>query len=466
VGIEKEAEQLRGRFAGELDESASRYVASAAFDRRLYRHDIAGSIAHSRMLARQGIISEKEAEQITSGLKKLLGDINSGRVQLRTDREDIHMNVESMLAERIGDVAGKLHTARSRNDQVALDLRLYVKEAVIETVSLLKKMQSALVDKAEEHKTAVMPGYTHLQRAQPVLFAHHMLAYFEMFQRDIERFWDCFKRADVLPLGSGALAGVSYPVDREWVAEELGFSLVSANSLDAVSDRDFVVEYESAAAIAMMHVSRLAEECVIWSSAEFGFVEIDDAFATGSSIMPQKKNADVAELARGKTGRVYGHLCGMLATMKSLPLSYNRDMQEDKEGLFDVVDTLQTTLNVVSGMVSTLKVNHSRMRTAAEGSYTLATDVADYLTRKGLPFRQAHMLVGRLVQYAAGKQKCLPELSLEEYRSFSPLFGDDIFRITVESSIAARAATGGTAPAQVDLQLTRARDVLSREGGK
>jgi len=287
-----------------------------------------------------------------------------------------------------------------------------------------------------------------------------------MFQRDIERFWDCFKRADVLPLGSGALAGVSYPVDRESVAKELGFSLVSANSLDAVSDRDFVVEYEGAAAIAMMHISRVAEECVIWSSAEFGFVEIDDAFATGSSIMPQKKNADIAELARGKTGRVYGHLCGMLATMKSLPLAYNRDMQEDKEGLFDTIDTLQTTLDVVSGMVSTLKVNHSRMRAAADGSYALATDVADYLTKKGLPFRQAHMLVGRLVQYASGKQKNLPELSLEEYRSFSPLFANDIFEVTVESSIAARAATGGTAPAQVELQLKRASDLLSREGGK
>jgi len=437
-----------------------------AFDRRLYRHDIAGSIAHSRMLARQGIISEKEAEQIVAGLKAILSDIGSGRAQLRTDREDVHMNVESMLAERIGDVAGKLHTARSRNDQVALDLRLYVKDTIKETVALLRKMQSALVLKAKENKTAVMPGYTHLQRAQPVLFAHHLLAYFEMFQRDIERFWDCFKRADVLPLGSGALAGVSYPVDRESVAKELGFSLVSANSLDAVSDRDFVVEYEGAAAIAMMHISRVAEECVIWSSAEFGFVEIDDAFATGSSIMPQKKNADIAELARGKTGRVYGHLCGMLATMKSLPLAYNRDMQEDKEGLFDTIDTLQTTLDVVSGMVSTLKVNHSRMRAAADGSYALATDVADYLTKKGLPFRQAHMLVGRLVQYASGKQKNLPELSLEEYRSFSPLFANDIFEVTVESSIAARAATGGTAPAQVELQLKRASDLLSREGGK
>ena len=381
---------LRSRFQKEMDKSVQQYTASISFDQRLFRQDIAGSIAHAKMLARQGIISEKEAELITTGLVSIREEIEQGKFQFKPELEDIHMNIESRLFEKIGDVAGKLHTARSRNDQVALDLRLFTKEAIEETIQKLKGLQGALLEVAEANKSVVMPGYTHLQRAQPILLAHHLLAYFEMLERDIQRFKDCLKRTDVLPLGSGALAGVPYPVDRSFLAQELGFSQISQNSLDAVSDRDFVIEYQAAASMAMMHLSRLAEELILWSSAEFGFIEIDDAYATSSSIMPQKKNPDVAELARGKTGRTYGNLLGILTTMKSLPLSYNRDLQEDKEGLFDTVDTLLSTLEVFAGMIRTLKVNPGRTRQAAGEGYILATDIADYLVNKGIPFRQAH----------------------------------------------------------------------------
>ncbi len=346
---------IRGRFQKDADKLVQRYTASIPYDHRLYQHDIAGSMAHARMLARQNIITDKEAELIGAGLVSIREEIEQGQFQFKEELEDIHMNIEARLTEKIGDIAGKLHTARSRNDQVAVDMRLYCKEAIAETIQGLRALQSALLGVAETHRDVVVPGYTHLQRAQPVLLAHHLLAYFEMLERDVQRFRDCLKRTDVMPLGSGALAGVPYPIDRAFVAGQLGFSQVSQNSLDAVSDRDFVIEYEAAASLAMMHLSRLGEELVLWSSAEFGFIEIDDAYATGSSIMPQKKNPDVAELGRGKTGRVYGHLAGMLTTMKGLPLSYNRDLQEDKEGLFDTVDTLLSTLAVFAGMVQTLQ---------------------------------------------------------------------------------------------------------------
>jgi argininosuccinate lyase len=339
-------------------------------------------------------------------------------------------------------------------------MRLYVKEAIYNTVERLVDMQKAILDMAEANKDEIMPGYTHLQRAQPVLFAHHLLAYFEMLQRDVERFRDCLKRADVMPLGSGALAGVPYPVDREFLARELGFSQISENSIDAVSDRDFVIEYQAAASIAMMHISRLAEELVLWSSAEFGFVELDDAFTTGSSLMPQKKNPDVAELARGKTGRVYGNLLAILTTMKSLPLSYNRDLQEDKEGLFDCVDTLLATLDVFAGMVSTATVKVDRIHRAAEDDYILATDLADYLVKKGVPFREAHSIVGGLVQHAIENGKGFKQLGIDEYKSFSPHFDEDVYSITIDSSVKARNAIGGTAPEQVEKQLVRARKIV------
>ncbi len=451
---------LRSRFGKEMDDLAKGYTVSVPFDQRLYKQDIAGSIAHVRMLAKQGIISDKDAELIVMGLISIGEEIEQGRFEFKEELEDIHMNIEARLIEKIGDAGAKLHTARSRNDQVATDTRLFTKEAIAETVTRIKALQQVVLNQAEGNKSVVIPGYTHLQRAQPVLFAHHLLAYFEMFQRDVERFQQCFERADVLPLGSGALAGVPYPIDRDFVAKELGFSRVSANSLDAVSDRDFVIEYQAAASLTMMHLSRLAEEIVLWSTAEFGFIEIDDAFATGSSIMPQKKNADVAELARAKTGRVYGHLMAILTTMKALPLSYNRDLQEDKEGLFDSVDTILSTLEVFAAMMASVRVKAARFRQAAEESYTLATDIADYLVRKGMPLREAHAIVGRLVRYAAETAKTLYDLDLSEYKRFCPDFENDVKSITVETSLAARSALGGTAPEQVGKALAAARRTL------
>ena len=450
---------LRGRFQKDIEAKVVNYTSSIGYDRRLYRHDIAGSVAHAKMLARQGIISEKEAELIVMGLLSIRDEIEGGTFTFRDDLEDIHMNIEARLIEKVGDVGRKLHTARSRNDQVALDMRLYVKDVIGETLDKTAELQRALLDLAEANQDRVVPGYTHLQRAQPVLLAHHLLAYFEMLQRDVERFHDCLKRADVMPLGSGAVAGVPYPVDREFVARELGFGAVSQNSIDAVSDRDFIVEYQAAASIAMMHLSRLAEELYLWSTAEFGFIELDDAYATGSSLMPQKKNPDVAELARARTGRLYGNLLAILTTMKALPLSYNRDLQEDKEGLFDTVDTLLATLDVFAGMVRTVKVGDVASRAVEEG-YVLATDLADYLVSKGVSFREAHTTVGSLVQYAIEKGKTFRELGIEEYRGFSPLFDDDVYSVTVESCLTARNAVGGTAPEQVKRQLARARSIV------
>ena len=451
---------IRGRFNKKADKLVTEYTASIPFDWRLYPYDIAGSIAHAKMLAKQGIIQTEEAEVIISGLASISEEIEQGKFQFKPELEDIHMNIEARLLEKVGEVGGKLHTARSRNDQVALDLRLLAKEAISNTLTNLREFQRALISLAEANKDVVMPGYTHLQPAQPVLLAHHLLAYFEMLQRDVDRFSDCLKRTDVMPLGSGAMAGVTYNIDREFLARELGFSQISQNSIDAVSDRDFVVEYEAAASLCMMHLSRLAEEIILWSSAEFDFIELDEAYATGSSIMPQKKNPDVAELVRGKTGRVYGRLMALLTTLKALPLAYNRDMQEDKEGFFDTIDTLLSTLEVFIGMVKTVKVKAENTGQAVKRGYILATDLADYLVRKGESFRTAHALVARLVSYAMEKGKSFSELSLTEYKAFSPLFGEDIYSITIESSLAARDIIGGTAPKQVEQALATARKIV------
>ncbi|MBM2826958.1 MAG: argH [Dehalococcoidia bacterium] len=439
-----------GRFTKPTEKSAEAFTASIAFDRRLAPYDIAGSIAHARMLGRQGIITPQEAEAIVAGLEEIGAEIEGGQFPFREELEDIHMNIEARLAEKIGTIAGKLHTARSRNDQVALDIRLYVKDAIAHTMDGLNDLQRSLLDQAEANLEVIIPGYTHLQRAQPVLLAHHLLAYFQMLNRDLDRFRDCLKRTDVMPLGSGALAGVPYPIDREFVSKELGFARISENSIDAVSDRDFVVEYQAAASIAIVHLSRLAEEIVLWSTSEFGFVEMDDAYATGSSIMPQKKNPDIAELVRGKTGRVFGHLMAILTTLKGLPLSYNRDLQEDKEGLFDTVDTLLASLEVFTGMIKTLRFRPEAAKRSLNEGHMLATDVADYLATKGLPFREAHHVVGNLVQYAIEN----------EYHRFSPLFDGDVLKLTPEASVAARDVPGGTAPRRVREALAEARRVI------
>jgi len=460
MGQKKEI-RLRSRFTQDIAESVMHYVASLPFDRRLFKHDIQGSIAHVEMLAGQKIISPRELAQIRKGLQSIQLEIEQGKFQFKPELEDIHMSIESRLYEIIGDAAGKLHTARSRNDQVALDMRLFAREAARNTINVLLKLCSALVKHAGKNIQAVMPGYTHLQQAQPVLYSHYVLAYFEMFQRDIDRLEDYLKRINVLPLGSGALAGVPYPIDREFVARKLGFSSVSANSIDAVADRDFIIEYEAIAAIAMMHLSRFAEEVIIWSSKEFGFIELSDAYTTSSSIMPQKKNPDVAELARGKSARVLGALTGMLAVMKGLPLAYNRDMQEDKQGFFDTVDTVISSIDVMTGLVASLQVKPARMK-ASMDSYILATDIADYLTRKGLPFREAHDIVGRLVAYAMSQKKELNELDLKQYKRFSPLFKEDVYKINAESSVRARSSYGGTSPDQVKLQIQKAREILTK----
>jgi argininosuccinate lyase len=457
--------QIRGRFKKKADRLVNAYTTSVPFDWRLYPYDIAGSIAHARMLAKQGIIIDKDAETIVNGLTAIQREIEGGEFQFKPELEDIHMNIEARLMEMVGEVGGKLHTARSRNDQVALDMRLFVRDAIDTTLTQIEDLQRVLIAQAEANKKVVIPGYTHLQRAQPVLLAHHLLAYFEMFKRDVARFNDCLGRTDVMPLGSGALAGVAYDVDREFLAKELGFDAISANSLDAVSDRDFVLEYLAAASLCMMHLSRLAEELINWSSAEFGFIELDEAYATGSSIMPQKKNPDVAELARGKAGRVYGNLMALLTTMKALPLAYNRDLQEDKEALFDSVETLLSTLEVFTGMLKTLKVNAANAKKALEGGYILATDLADYLVKKGRAFRAAHEIVGNLVSYAIEEDKPLSKLTLAEYKKFCSLFEDDVFSITIESSLAARNVIGGTAPKQVAKALAAAKKSLGAKGG-
>jgi argininosuccinate lyase len=451
-----------GRFAAPTADIVDAYTSSLAEDARLLPFDIAASIAHATMLGRQGIISKTEAKKISDGLRAVLAEFQTGKRRFREDLEDVHMNVEAALAEKVGSVAGKLHTARSRNDQVATDFRIYVRDAASRQSHAITRLQSALLTLAEKNRSVVMPGYTHLQRAQPVLFPHHMLAYVEMLSRDAERFGHARAAANTLPLGSGALAGVPYPIDRRWVAQELGFAAISANSIDAVSDRDFVVDFISACAVTMVHISRLAEEIVLWSSGEFGFIRLPDAFATGSSIMPQKKNPDVAELARGRTGRVAGDLTSILMTLKGLPLAYNRDLQEDKRVLFDAEDTLLDTLAVFAAMLPGIEVDARRARTAAVANYSLATDYADYLVRKGMPFRSAHEAVGKLVRYAEERGVELRRLSLEELRRFAPEFGDDARAIDLTSSLRSRDVPGGTAPRQMATALRRERRRVGR----
>ena len=436
------------------------YTVSIHYDRRLYREDIRGSIAHAQMLARQGIITDEEAESIRRGLLDIRQEIEDDVFPWRPELEDIHMNVEARLKEKIGPVAGKLHTARSRNDQVATDVRLYAMKVCDEAVKCSTGLQHALLRQAEKHVNTNMPGYTHLQRAQPVLLAHHLLAYFHMLHRDKHRLRQCRSSAAVLPLGSGALAGLPYPLDRHSAANELGFDGISANSMDAVSDRDFLLEFHAAAAICMMHLSRLGEELVLWSSQEFAFVTLADEFTTGSSIMPQKRNPDFAEIGRGKTGRVYGNLFSLLTTLKGLPLTYNRDLQEDKEGFFDTVDTLLSTLHVFACMIDTMTVNAGRMYDAAQTGNMLATDLADYLVARGIPFREAHGILRRASEYARENAKEVHQLTLQEYRRFSPLFDENVLKITLEASVESRNTLGGTASAQVAAALEDAKKLL------
>jgi argininosuccinate lyase len=447
-----------GRFTQPTDKFVEEFTASIAFDQRMYRYDIQGSIAHARMLAKQKIIAAEDAEQIIGGLETILADIEAGRFEFKVSLEDIHMNIEARLIERIGPVGGKLHTARSRNDQVALDVRLYLRDELKEILGFLDALQESLLNQAETNLAVIMPGYTHLQTAQPILFAHHMLAYYEMARRDAGRLRDVLGRLNFLPLGAGALAGTTFPIDREFVAEQLGFAGVTRNSLDSVSDRDFAIEFCAAASILMMHLSRLSEELILWSSADFDFIELTDAFCTGSSIMPQKKNPDVPELVRGKTGRVYGNLICLLTLMKSLPLAYNKDMQEDKEPLFDTIDTVKGSLKIFADMIAEMKVKAENMRIAAARGFSTATDVADYVVRKGIPFRNAHEIVGKTVRYCIESGKDIPELSLEEFRQFSEAIEEDIYDfVTLEASVNARRATGGTAREAVEREIARAR---------
>lgn len=417
---------------------------SLHYDKRLYKQDIAVSIAHAEMLAKQKIITASEAALIIDGLKLIHDDIESGSLVWNNDLEDIHMNIEANLFTKIGGIAGKLHTGRSRNDQIATDIRLYCKEVISETIRCIEKLQSSILSKATHTKNIIMPGYTHMQRAQPVLMAHHLMAYFHMFQRDKERFNNCYYTADVLPLGSGALAGVPYPIDRHYVADKLGFSRISDNSMDAVSDRDFLIDYHSSAATCMMHLSRFAEELILWSSQEFSFIKLSENHTTGSSIMPQKRNPDFAELARGRTGRVYGHLMSILTVLKGLPLTYNRDLQEDKEGFFDTVDTIIPTLSVFADMIDSLIVDEYRTEQAAMDGYILATDIADYLVNKGDSFRHAHGIVSQLVDIAISEGKNLNELSLNQYTNLSQLFSEDVLNLSPRQSIANRNVYGGT----------------------
>jgi argininosuccinate lyase len=450
-----------GRFTEKTDRRVEAFTASIDFDKRLYSYDIDGSIAHCRMLAKTGIITEDEAASLVEGLGKIKRELDRGAFQFDAGQEDIHMHIETRLVEEVGKVALKLHTARSRNDQVALDVRMFLRDETVRIIDQLINLRKVLVDLAEQTIDIVMPGYTHLQRAQPVLFAHHLMAYYEMFTRDTERMRDGLKRTDVMPLGTAALAGTTYPIDREVTAELLNFPKISSNSLDAVSDRDFSLEFLSAASICMVHLSRLSEEVILWSTAEFGFIELPDAFTTGSSIMPQKKNPDVAELVRGKSGRVFGSLMALLTIMKGLPLAYNRDLQEDKELLFGSVDTLQACLDIYTMMLPKVKVNREVMRTATLTGFINATDFADYLVGKGLPFRTAHHCVGQAVGYALAHKKELHDLSMDELKSFSTLIQEDVFEVlSTEAMIDRRRSAGGTATENVRAAIAAARATL------
>jgi argininosuccinate lyase len=452
-----------GRFARGADPRAERFTGSLAFDRRLWSHDVTGSVAWAKALGKAGLLSSSERDTIVKGLEAVRAELAAGTFPFRAELEDIHTNIERRLQEIVGDVGGKLHTGRSRNDQIALDEQLYLRDVIGRVRAGLRATQEALVARAAETADAPLPGYTHLQRAQPVVLGHHLLAYVFMLQRDRERFGACGVRADTLPLGAAALAGAAFPIDLEALAKDLGFGAVSPNSLDAVSDRDTLLEFLAAAAITGMHLSRLAADLTLWATAEFGFVEFSDAFATGSSIMPQKKNPDVAELVRGKSGRLYGNLVAVLATMKGLPLAYNSDMQEDKEPFFDSVDTLEAILTVLPPMLGSLTFRTDRMRRAAGENFATATDLADYLVRKGLAFRKAHALVGQIVRFCEAEGKPLDGLPVGDLRRFSPLFGDDATdALTVEASLRARALTGGTAPDAVRRSLALARTLIAR----
>lgn len=453
-----------GRFEKSTDEMINEFQASIGFDKRLYREDIEGSIAHATMLAAQKIISEGDRDRIIGGLKEILAEIERGEFRFSVELEDIHMNIESALTARIGEAGGRLHTARSRNDQVALDMHLYVRRQTREVQRLIVELQRALVDCAAKHRTTIMPGYTHLQRAQPILFAHHLLAYFSMLERDFARFDGVFQRADIMPLGAGALAGTTFPIDREMTARLLGFERIYSNSLDAVSDRDYVMEFLSAASILMVHLSRLSEEIILWCSREFSFVELDDAHCTGSSMMPQKKNPDVPELVRGKFGRVLGHLTAMLSTVKSLPLAYNKDLQEDKEGLFDAIDTIKFSSAVFAQLIDGMKINEKNMLRAVEEDFSNATDLADYLVKRGMPFRETHAIAGRIVHDCIARGIYLKDLTVDEYRKYSPLFDADVLEaIKPETCVANRNSLGGTSHAQVNRQLEAARETIERE---
>ncbi|HCZ14662.1 MAG TPA: argininosuccinate lyase [Accumulibacter sp.] len=447
-----------GRFSEGMSDLVKRYTASVNFDRRMWRQDIRASVAHATMLARQGIISAADLADIERGMAEIVREIEEDRFVWSLDLEDVHLNIEKRLTTLVGDAGKRLHTGRSRNDQVATDIRLYLRDAIDELLPLLREFQTRLLDLAEKEAATPLPGFTHLQVAQPVTFGHHVLAYFEMMERDAERFADCRRRTNRLPLGAAALAGTSYPIDRHFVAEMLGFDGLCENSLDAVSDRDFAIEFCAASALLMMHLSRLSEELVLWMNPRFGFIRIADRFCTGSSIMPQKKNPDVPELARGKTGRVYGHLTALLTLMKGQPLAYNKDNQEDKEPLFDAIDTVSDTLRIFAAMVGGITVHPARMREALDQGFATATDLADYLTRKGLPFRDAHAAVGLAVRRAEELGADLAQLPLAELRHFSPLIADDVFAVlTVDGSLAARKHIGGTAPEQVLAAIARAR---------
>ena len=450
-----------GRFSSDTDESASGFQSSISFDCRLYREDILGSVAHAKMLGRTGIISVKDSELIVSGLRDILKDIENGEISFSESDEDIHMNIERVLTERIGEAGKMLHTARSRNDQVTLDMRIFVKQSCLDVTEHIKALMKTLTDIAEENLYTIMPAYTHLQKAQPTTLAHHMMAYCAMFFRDIMRFESAYESSDIMPLGSGALCATTYPLDRDMVAKELGFSGITDNSMDAVSDRDFVLDFLYAAGVCMMHLSRFCEEVVLWSTGEFSFISLSDSYSTGSSIMPQKKNPDMAELIRGKSGRVYGDLITLLTVLKGLPLAYNKDMQEDKEALFDAFDTIVSCLRVFTRMIQTAEWNENAMSKTASLGFTNATDAADYLTKKGVPFRDAHEAVGNLVLYCEQNEKFLEELSLDEFKSVSPVFSDDVYdAISLESCVENRGVYGGPNADSVKKHIARMKEFL------
>ena len=450
-----------GRFKKELDSKTNDFNSSIKFDSRLYKEDILGSIAHSTMLGNKNIISKEDSKKIVDELNNILNDLENGKLEIDKDAEDIHMFIESELTKRIGDAGKRLHTARSRNDQVALDIKMYLKKEIEEIIKLLKQLIKILVDKAKQNLDTIMPGYTHLQRAQPITFAHHLMAYVEMFMRDIDRLKDTLKRCDIMPLGSSALAGTSYDIDRDMVKDLLGFREVTKNSLDGVSDRDHIIELSSDISIIMMHLSRISEEIIMWCSWEFKFIELDDAFSTGSSIMPQKKNPDIAELIRGKTGRVYGNLVQILVTMKGLPLAYNKDMQEDKEGIFDSIDTVKICISTIIPMIDTFKVIKENMRKAANKGFINATDCADYLTKKQIPFRKAYKIVGNLVAYCIEKKKTLEDLTLDEYKNIDKTFEKDIYdAIKLENCIKNRNLIGGPSNKTVEQRIEEVNNFL------